>query len=282
MGFDLDGWRANRTARFDAWLETALPAVWPVEFDAPLRYPVFSGGKRVRPLLAFASFEAVSKAPIDNAFPAGGAIELVHTYSLVHDDLPCMDDDDERRGRPTVHKAWDEGTAVLVGDALLTHAFGLLASAPWSAESRIEAVGNLTREAGAMGMVGGQAGDIGMAGPVTELNMLTRIHNLKTGALIRATCILGGLAAEAGPGEIAALSLYGTHVGLAFQLADDVLDADEDAGKDGPPNIVELLGVDETRRRARQASEAAIAALTALDRPEALIALANFTIQRDH
>jgi geranylgeranyl pyrophosphate synthase len=117
---------------------------------------------------------------------------------------------------------------------------------------------------------------------VTELDMLTRIHSLKTGALIRAACILGGLAAEAGPGDIAALSLYGTNVGLAFQLADDVLDAHEDAGVDGPPNYVKLLGIDETRRRATAAADSAIKALTGLKRTDALIALAQFTVQRDH
>lgn len=278
----LADWRADRTERFDAWLGARFEQVWPTAFVDPLRYPVFGGGKRVRPLLAIASYEAVGGADLEQVFPGAAGVELIHTYSLVHDDLPCMDDDDERRGRPTVHRAWDEGIAVLVGDALLTHAFTVLAEAPLPAEAVVASVRELSIAAGYRGMVGGQVSDVGFGGPVDDLDTLTRTHRLKTGALITSACTLGGLAGSADRDTQEALKTYGSAVGLAFQLADDVLDADEDAGEDGPPSYVKLLGVDETRRRARQAADSAIEVVSNLARPEMLVALARYTVERTH
>ena len=282
--FDLPGWLNTRRSAFDLWLEGQMPDVWPAAFNAPLRYPVFGGGKRVRPMLSLAAYEALAANPSDllPAMSGAAAVELVHTYSLVHDDLPSMDDDDERRGRPTVHVAYDEATAILTGDALLTYAFTVLAESQLPAAVRIAQVQILAHEAGALGMVGGQAADVGMGGTVTELAPLTRLHSLKTGALMRASVAMGGLAAGADESQRQALDVYGRAVGLAFQLADDVLDADEDSGEDGPPSYVKLLGVDETTRRAHDAADEAMAAVANFERPEALVALAQFTVQRTY
>lgn len=281
---DLKGWMTDHRGRFDAWLGEQFEQVWPEAFRERLVYPVFSGGKRVRPLVSIAAFEAVAGTEVEanSVYPAAGAVELIHTYSLVHDDMPCMDNDDLRRGRPTVHRVWDEATAVLVGDALQSQAFGMLASAPWTGERIKQAVQILAQDSGTWGMVGGQAADIGVQGPVLDLETLTRLHSLKTGALIRAAAVLGGLAAGGADEHLGALDLYGRQIGLAFQLADDVLDADEDAGEDGPPSYVKLLGVDETRRRAEAAATEAIEAVQHLQAPQALIALARFIVERDH
>ena len=272
-----------RTPPFELWLGEQLGHSWPASFDAPLRYPVFGGGKRMRPLFTLAAYEAITGSDDPSrAWPGAAAVELIHTYSLVHDDLPCMDDDDERRGRPTVHVAYDEATAVLVGDALLTHAFAVLAAAEWPASAVVRAVALLAERAGHLGMVGGQVGDIAVGASAVGLDTIARVHALKTGALIRAAVGLGGLAAEADEATMGRLDDYATAVGLAFQLADDVLDADEDQGEDGPPSFVRALGVDETRRRARAAADEAIAAVSGLAAPAALVALADYTVDRSH
>jgi geranylgeranyl pyrophosphate synthase len=277
----LDGWIADRAAALDDALSAPFGGCWPDRFVEALRYPVFGGGKRVRPLLVLAAHEAVTGSPDPSpALAAAAAVELVHTYSLVHDDLPCMDDDDLRRGRPTVHRAFDEGTAVLVGDGLLTLAFEVLAEAPHPPDVRIAMVAALAKAAGPAGMVAGQAADVGLGGAVTTVDQLARLHGGKTGALLTASAVLGGLSAHAGPATLDALRAYGRAVGMAFQLADDVLDADQDAGDDGPPSYVKLLGVDETRRRARALADEAIAAVSGLRRPDALRWIAAFTVDR--
>ena len=274
-------WAAAQRAGFDAFLAERYLDSWPEAFAEPLRYPVFGGGKRFRPLACLAAYEACAADPTDvaRALPPAAAVELVHTYSLVHDDLPAMDDDDERRGRPTVHVAWDEPTAILVGDALLTDAFAILADAPLPAEARIACVATLAEAAGYRGMVGGQVADI--TGGVTDEATLTRLHRLKTGALIAASATLGGIAGGASREEQAALRVWGQAVGLAFQLADDRLDADEDAGEDGPPSFVKLLGLEASQARARELVDEAIAAVAPLARPQRLVELARYTIERD-
>jgi len=271
LAFDFGGWRDDRLSAFETFLDAVLPGGEP--FAEAMRYPLFSGGKRIRPLLCLAAFDAITDAKdLNLVLPMAAGVELIHTYSLVHDDLPCMDDDDERRGRPTVHKQFDEATAVLVGDALLTHAFRVLVNG--------EAVDVLADAAGHRGMIGGQVLDMGLAGPVETLERLTTLHELKTGRLIRAACHLGGMAASAPLDQLASLTRYGELVGLAFQLVDDVLDADEDAGADGPPSFVKLLGVDETLRRAHVAVSDACERVAYLPRPAALVELAKFTVER--
>ncbi len=280
MSFDLNAWGRARRDALDAFLAPLFLDAWPPRFSEALRYPVFAGGKRVRPLLAYAAAEALGAVP-EHVHHAAGAVELVHTYSLVHDDLPAMDDDDERRGRPTVHVAFDEATAILVGDGLLTEAFGLLAVAPHTPAAVVAMVRELAVAAGAAGMVGGQAADIALGASIADVETLQRVHAGKTGALIRAATLLGGLSAGADDAQLAALSAYGEAVGLAFQLADDVLDAEEDEGAEGPPSYVRLLGVDETLRRARALADEAAAAVASLPDPTALVALARFTVERD-
>jgi geranylgeranyl diphosphate synthase type II len=277
--FDLASWSRSCQTEFDAWLSDQLEPAWPASFVEPMRYPVFGGGKRMRPLFTFAACEALGTLRAA-ALPAAAAVELVHTYSLVHDDLPAMDDDDERRGRPTVHIAFTEASAILAGDALLTEAFTLLARAELPAEVRIALVEQLSVAAGYRGMVGGQAGDMGLGGPVRDLDSLMRVHKLKTGALIRAAVCMGGLVARASDAQQDLLSRYGDAVGLAFQLADDVLDAEQDAGDDGPPSYVRLLGVEETARRARALADEAVQLASQLPAPAALLALARYTVER--
>ncbi len=277
-------WMTPRAAAVDAFLGARFADAWPPRFRDACRYPLGTGGKRIRPLLTYAAGEALAPdpLPVEALVATGAAVELVHTYSLVHDDLPAMDDDVERRGQPTVHVAFDEATAILAGDALLTEAFAVLAAAPLPAEARVRLVAELATAAGHPGMVGGQAADIGLGGAVTDLDGLLAVHRGKTGAMIRAAVVMGGVAAGGSDDQLATLSDYGDAVGLAFQLADDVLDEDEDAGDDGPPSYVRLLGAEQTRHRARELSDDAVALARRLPAADALVALARFTVERDH
>jgi geranylgeranyl pyrophosphate synthase len=268
------------TERLAAWTASTLPAFESAllarfedadaGFREALRYPLQTGGKRIRPLLTFAAAEAVGGRSTD-ALPVALALELVHTYSLVHDDLPAMDDDDLRRGRPTVHKVYGEALAILVGDALLTEAFVEVAHAPLL-------VRELASAAGAVGMVGGQVLDI--AGGANDLAALTRLHARKTGALIRAAVRMGGLSAGASAAAMDTLTTYGEAMGLAFQVADDVLDAAQDAAPDGPPSFVRLLGVDGAGAEAARLAGVACAAAAALPNGAMLADLARFAVER--
>lgn len=277
-GRDFDHWRRDRIQEFEAFLDRAVPNSAP--FASPMRYPLLSGGKRIRPLLCLASCDAIRIGrDVDLALPMAAAVELIHTYSLVHDDLPCMDDDDERRGRPTVHKAYTQATAVLVGDALLTHAFRILASHLPSAMAG-EAIVKLADASGHLGMIGGQVLDMGLDGPVDSVDRVTELHALKTGRLIRCACELGAMAAGDDGDLLRRLTRYGELVGMAFQLVDDILDADEDEGDRGPPSFVKLLGVEETARRAEDAVAEAKELVRDMPRPGPLLALAEFTVAR--
>ena len=277
----IDWCQTHRTA-IDACLQSRFADAWPPAFQQSTLYPLRTGGKRIRPLFVCAAAEAIG-APVTEAIVhVGSAVELIHTYSLVHDDLPCMDDDDERRGQPSTHIAFGEAAALLVGDALLTEAFRTLTHTQLDAEIQIRLVADLAEAAGHVGMIGGQAADIGLGGEVTDVDTLMRLHNGKTGALIRGANRMGGIAAGASASDLNHLSEYGAAVGLAFQMADDILDAEEDAGEDGPPSYVKLMGIDETRSRAKALFEEALTAAKRLPNPEALIALATFTIERDY
>jgi len=278
---DLETWSEHRRQAVDAFLAGRFADAWPPPFQQACRYPLTTGGKRLRPLLTIAAGEAIG-APLPVLVQTGAAVELIHTYSLVHDDLPVMDDDALRRGHPTVHIAFGEATAVLAGDALLTDAFSVLSQVPVPADTRIAMVAKLAAAAGHVGMVGGQAADIGLGGPVKDLDSLLAVHRGKTGALIQAAAMLGGIAAGASPAQLDALARFGAAVGLAFQLADDILDQDQDAGDDGPPSTVALLGVDETRLRARELAASAEDVAATLPTPAALVQLARFSVTRDH
>jgi geranylgeranyl diphosphate synthase type II len=221
--------------------------------------------------------------------PFACAVELVHTYSLVHDDLPAMDDDEMRRGRPTSHKVYGEGVAILVGDALLTEAFGVMARARGVSAPRIvAAVQELAQSAGESGMVGGQARDLAAEGAEPTLPKVRGIHALKTGALLRASVRIGAIVGGASRGTLARLTMYGQALGLAFQIADDIFDAIEDGDGDGRTDGVlgkatypGALGMDGARAHARRARDAAIAAVTPLGaKAEVLAALAAYVVDR--
>jgi geranylgeranyl pyrophosphate synthase len=278
---DLTGWWAALRVRLDFALGELFPSTWPDAFGEALRYPLHTGGKRIRPAIHVAAWQALTGRPVDEApLEAALAVELIHTYSLVHDDLPAMDDDDERRGRPTVHVAFDEATAILVGDALLTEAFSVLARARLPAEVRVQLVSGLAAAAGHRGMVGGQVGDVSMGASIRDVQTLQAVHERKTGALIRWSAVSAGQIAGADREALRALDQYGRAVGLAFQLADDLLDADEAADPHGPPSYVRLLGAAETARRARALADEAEAAVAGLPHPGRLVALARFTVSR--
>ncbi|MEW6729096.1 MAG: (2E,6E)-farnesyl diphosphate synthase [Pseudomonadota bacterium] len=281
-------------SRVEAALERALPAE---PTPSPLarlveamRYAVLGPGKRVRPFLVYAAGELTGADAAVLDAPAC-ALELIHAYSLVHDDLPAMDDDDLRRGRPTCHRAFDEATAILVGDALQTRAFELLAEAPGlPAETRLAMIATLARAAGHRGMVGGQAIDLAAIGQQPELAALERMHRMKTGALIEASVILGALAGQANEAMRDALTRYARAIGLAFQVRDDILDVTADSqtlgktqGKDAArdkPTYVSLLGLDAAQALAGELRDEALAALDGLPRAEPLRLLARYIVER--
>jgi geranylgeranyl diphosphate synthase type II len=310
----LDGWLASRRETVDAALDRFLPAAArsPVVIAEAMRYSVFAGGKRLRPMLVLASAEAVAirmnlpeSAALHLALPAACAIELIHTYSLVHDDLPAMDNDTLRRGRPTAHVVYGEGTAILSGDALLTEAFVLLAREPRTmpdgragselASRKLAAIEVIAEAAGAAGMVGGQALDLKAAEPGAiplDEDGLGEMHARKTGALLRASAVAGGVLLAAPADLVAAISRFGTHVGLAFQIVDDILDVEgasavlgKTAGKDaaaGKPTYPALYGIAESRRRADRCVEQAVAALEEVRLDGQLPAIARWVVARTH
>jgi geranylgeranyl pyrophosphate synthase len=259
------------------------------------RYSLEIGGKRIRPMLILFSARAVGvESTASGLDHLTCAIELIHTYSLIHDDLPAMDDDDLRRGKPSLHKAYDEATAILVGDGLQARAFELLADAPGlSAEQRIAMVKVLARAAGPAGMVGGQFIDIQATNSDMTLDDLKTMHSLKTGALIRASLALGGIAAGASAQQLSALDEYGTHIGLAFQVVDDILDVEGDTvtlgktqGKDSEankPTYVKLLGLAGAKAEAGRLLQLALDALAGFgDSADHLRDLARYIVKRDH
>ncbi|MGE6762198.1 polyprenyl synthetase family protein [Corallococcus interemptor] len=292
--FNLEPFMRTHQARVEALLleraERLGPAGTPPRLAESMRYSLLAGGKRLRPVLCLAFADAVAKASTDSAvvLDAACALEYVHTYSLVHDDLPALDNDDLRRGVPTNHKVYGEPTALLAGDGLLTEAFNLLASGPEPVRGLLCA--ELARASGSSGMVGGQVLDIAEDRPAT-LDYLLRLHRLKTGALILAACRMGVLAAGGDAAALASAVTYGEAVGLAFQIADDVLDvtssaeamgkpvgADAEAGRYTFPAVV---GLDESRRMAGELvarAEAAVRPLEGADGP--LAALARYTVER--
>jgi geranylgeranyl diphosphate synthase type II len=295
-----DAW-SGAVRRVDEALRRYLPeegddpsSACPPRLAAAMRYSVLGGGKRLRPVLCLLAAEACGgEAAAEAALPSACALELVHTYSLIHDDLPAMDDDDLRRGRPTCHKAFDEATAILAGDGLLTLAFEVIAAHTRPAEAAIGCVRALAEAAGPAGMVGGQMADLqaeGRTDGTTEA--LEAIHRRKTGALLRASLQMGAIVAGADAERRAALDRYGRAVGLAFQIVDDLLDVQGDeaklgkrVGKDselGKWTYPGFLGIEGSRRRARQLADEAVAALAPLGAGgDRLRALALDLLERD-
>ena len=273
----LDEYLAARRASIERELDRLIPAQQerPTTIHSAMRHSLFAGGKRVRPVLFIASAEAVAGESEQSVGPAC-ALELIHTYSLIHDDLPALDDDDFRRGRPTCHKVFGEAMAILAGDALLTRAFQVLAEdAGAPAERRIALVGELSRAAGTVeGMIGGQVEDLEAAGEPVTAERLDYIHRSKTGALLRGSVRMGAIWAGADAETLALLDDCGRHVGLAFQIVDDILDVTSDtatlgktAGKDAEQQkatFPALYGIEQSRRMAREHHDASIAALAPL------------------
>jgi len=292
-------------AAFDDWMKTVqagsendlsafLPAadVIPTKLHEAMRYALLGGGKRVRPLLVYAA-GALFGADAATLSRAAAAVEMIHAYSLVHDDMPCMDDDALRRGKPTVHVAYDEATALLVGDALQSQAFVVLSAASDVPPARVLAMVRLLATAsGSAGMCGGQAIDLDSVGISLTLAQLEQMHQLKTGALLRASVVLGALAGkELSDEELRALNVYARAIGLAFQVVDDVLDATADsatlgktAGKDAAdnkPTYVSILGLEPSRALAEKLRLEAHAALAPFgDKALRLRELADLIVQR--
>lgn len=280
---DVRAYLLERQPLVDAALDAALPAAdeAPSSLHAAMRHLLFPGGKRLRPALAMAAAEAVGSPP-EAALPNAVAVELIHAYSLVHDDLPCMDDDSERRGRPTVHVAFGESTAVLAGDALQAAAFAALADVGAdrtadTSERRLAAVLDLADAAGSRQLVGGQVDDLGFDASDADCARIESVHARKSAALIAVSVVGGARLGGADAPTLARLRAFGTGVGVAFQIADDVLDA----GEADACSMVRALGVDAARARAGVLLESALDQIELLGDPaDPLRALARYAVWR--
>lgn len=295
MTFDLQAYLSGRRQHIEAALDRYLPPV-----DAPpqtlheaIRYSVLAPGKRLRPTLVLAAAETVGGCA-EEVMPTACALECIHVFSLIHDDLPCMDNDDYRRGRLTNHKVYGEAMALLAGDALLALAFQLIADNVATAPpARVLQTLRLVAEAsGTWGMVGGQVADMESQGQEVTPETLQYIHAHKTGALLTASVLAGALLADADTVQSDSLRAYGERIGLAFQIADDILDVAGDEAKIGKPvgsdqkqdkaTYVKLFGLEESRRRARAEVEAALDILTSFDaKADPLRGLARYIVERD-
>lgn len=294
--FSLEDWQHSRRQHIEAVLDTRLTPTSETRAERLLeamRYATLGGGKRLRALLVYATGEAFGgkESQLD---PAAAAVEFMHAYSLVHDDMPAMDNDDLRRGRPTCHKAYDEATAMLTGDALQSLAFACCCEPSLTSTQQAELVKTLAQSAGINGMAGGQAIDLGAVGQTLDLTALETMHYLKTGALIQASVRMGAIAAGQTDNRVLdALDHYAQSIGLAFQVQDDVLDVTADTttlgktqGADmalNKPTYPALLGLEEARHKAAALIDNALDALNAVPfNTAALSALAQYVIRRAH
>jgi len=293
---DIKTYLAKKKDIVDKSLEKLVPpsTAFPPSVHEAMRYSLFAGGKRVRPILVIAAAEALGASTAD-LLPFAGALELIHTYSLIHDDLPALDDDDFRRGRATCHKVYGETIAILAGDGLLNMAFEVLSDSrrlkAVSAQRLVAIIKEISTASGVYGMVGGQVVDIESEGKEIDFPTLEYIHTHKTGALIRASVRTGALYAKASKKQFSALTHYGELVGLAFQIFDDILDitgSREETGKDegsdlkkGKQTFPSFYGLDESRRRAVEVSDRAVLALKDFGRKaDPLRELAKYIVNR--
>jgi geranylgeranyl diphosphate synthase type II len=291
----LEDYIAHQQRRVEAALDRWVPAESedPALIHRAMRYSLFAGGKRIRPLLAMAAAEAISDAPV-GIESAACALELIHTYSLIHDDLPALDNDDLRRGRPTCHKVFGDAMAILAGDALLTLAFEVLSKLEGAdAVTRIRLVQELATASGTVGgMIGGQVNDLEGEGKFPTAVLLESIHRAKTGALLRGSVRMGAIYANASEEQFEALSRFGEHVGLAFQIVDDVLDVEQSsealgktAGKDAQQQKITfpaVYGLERSRAMAEEERRCAHLALAGFDeRAERLKQLADRVVRRN-
>ena len=291
---DLKPYLKKRQRLVDAALRRFLPreSVRPATIHKAMRHAVFAGGKRLRPILCIAANEACG-GEIDAALPAACAVELVHTYSLVHDDLPCMDDDDLRRGRPTTHKVFGEGIAVLTGDALLTESFAIVAQTPdTNRYTAREYVTELARAGDSRHLIGGQVLDLEGEGRQLTKKDLVRIHEAKTAALLTTSLRLGGMSANATQAKLQALTSFGYNLGLAFQVIDDILDVTQSteklgktAGKDAAVDKATypaILGLNRSRKEAHRLTNKALDALKPFgSKAYYLKAIAHYLLDRE-
>jgi geranylgeranyl diphosphate synthase, type II len=292
--FDLKGYLAQHAIAVDRALNRLLPPATakPATIHKAMRYSIFAGGKRLRPALCLAAAEACGGRPAD-AMPLACAVECIHTYSLIHDDLPAMDNDDLRRGKPTNHKVFGEGMAILAGDALLTEAFALAARCRTSKRySHREIVLELAVAAGSRQLIAGQVADLEGEGRKISARQLRYIHERKTSALLRCAVRLGGMSADCTAAQLEALSDFGYHVGLAFQIIDDILDvtqSSEQLGKTAGKDVAaekatypSIVGLEKSRKIAAQLTKQAFQALeTFKGNAPALAALAEYLLKRD-
>jgi geranylgeranyl diphosphate synthase type II len=292
---DLKSYLADRAALVDAAMSAYLPAgkARPATIHEAMRYAVFAGGKRLRPVLCLAAAEACGGLTADALAPAC-SVELMHTYSLVHDDLPAMDDDDLRRGRPTCHKVYGEGMAVLCGDALLTESFAVLCRAPVTKRySTRDYIAELAETGGSRKLIGGQVMDLEGEGKKLTKRDLVRIHEAKTAALLTTSLRLGAMTANATAAKLAALTDFGHNLGLAFQVIDDILDVTQStevlgktAGKDQAvekTTYPSVIGLDASRKEAAKLTKAAMSALKPLGKKAArLEQIAAHLLQREY
>ncbi|MEN9678406.1 MAG: hypothetical protein RIS76_4302 [Verrucomicrobiota bacterium] len=292
--FDLTTWVTSRSKAVDRALDRFLPkaSAKPATIHAAMRYSLFAGGKRMRPALLLAAAEACGGSDTE-AMPLACAVECIHTYSLIHDDLPAMDNDDFRRGKPTNHKVYGEGIAVLAGDALLTQAFEIAAQAnAWPRYSHRDLVLEIARASGSLQLIAGQVADLEGEGKELSVPQLRYIHERKTSALLCCSVRLGGMSANCTPVQLQALTDFGYHVGLAFQVIDDILDVTQStetlgktAGKDvtaQKATYPRLVGLEKSKKIAASLTAKAFASLKPFQgRAVALEALAKYLLERD-
>ena len=292
---NLKSYLTSRQATIDRALDRYLPKenVKPTTIHKAMRYSLFAGGKRLRPILCLAAAEACG-GKIDNALPLACAMECIHTYSLVHDDLPSMDNDDFRRGRPTCHKVFGDGIAVLAGDALLTIAFEIVSSAkPTSRYDMSILLRELAVAAGSQKLIAGQVADLEGEGQKIDMAGLRYIHENKTAAILTTSVRLGAMSANANPKQLSAITKFGRALGLAFQVIDDILDVTQtteklgkSAGKDvaaRKATYPAVMGLEKSRAEARRLTRKAHDALSSFDRnSEALHSLANYLLEREY
>ncbi|MDZ4787337.1 MAG: farnesyl diphosphate synthase [Blastochloris sp.] len=285
----------NRQNTFEKALDRFLPkkTTRPATIHEAMRYSLFAGGKRLRPILCLASAEALG-APLKNALPLACAVECIHTYSLIHDDLPCMDDDDLRRGKPTSHKVYGEGLAVLAGDGLLTIAFELITRCPgWSRYKVVDLVKELSKASGSQGLIAGQVVDLESEGKKISIEDLRYIHQNKTSALIASSIRLGAMSGNATPAQLKTLTQFGKSLGLAFQVIDDILDITQtseqlgkSAGKDlkvQKATYPALLGMDGAKKEAARLTRQAMSALKPLGKNgDRLRQIAEYMLAREN
>ncbi len=293
-GFKLKNYLEEKRQLVEDTLEKLLPQEkeWPTKLHESMLYSIRAGGKRLRPILAIAACEACG-ADAGRVLPVAAALEMIHTYSLIHDDLPAMDDDALRRGKPTNHKVFGEAVAILAGDALLTEAFRIMTRhrhPEVSAPVLLEVVESIAEASGSKGMAGGQVIDLESEDKKIDLNKLEELHRQKTGRLIRVSVEAGAKLAGARADQVEALGLYGEKIGLAFQIADDVLDIEggEEIGKDVGSDVANhkstypsLLGLEESKAKARQLVEEAILLLQSFDaKADPLREIAKYVVSR--